>query len=370
MNTDEFNLGGTGTAVEFDGVSRHFGATKAVDDLSLSIEPGEFFVLVGPSGCGKTTLLMLLAGFEQPDSGAVRIGGRDVSSVPPAGRDIGVVFQTYALFPHMTVGDNVGFPLRMRGLRRAERRRHVEEALDLVQLRHKANVYPSTLSGGQQQRVALARALVFGPTLLLLDEPLAALDRALREEMQYELRRLHRELGITVLAVTHDQREAMAMADRIGVMRDGQLAQIDSPSELYRKPSSHFVAKFVGDASILEATVAGDGLAYEVFGVSFDAPGEGELTPGPCQVAIPPECVLIEDPDSGSGIPGEIEDVTFLGPTLRIVVQLDGGSVLEATCLAPVGAHLKAGQRVVASWSPADVVVLGSKPPQDPRDNT
>jgi len=238
-------------------VRKSFGAVVAVDDVSMSIARGSIVSLLGPSGCGKTTTLRLVAGFERPDAGEVAIRGARVNDVPPYRRDFGMVFQSYALFPHLTVADNVGFGLRMRHVPREERRRLVAEALALVKLEGFADRQPRQLSGGQQQRVALARAIVFKPAVLLLDEPLGALDKMLREEMQVELRQLQQRLAITTVFVTHDQEEALTLSDRVAVMRGGRIEQVGAPREIYERPATEFVAGFLGASNFLDAEVAG-----------------------------------------------------------------------------------------------------------------
>src|SRR5690606_37477747 len=247
------------TLLELNGVTKRYGAVVAVDGISASLHPGEYLCLLGPSGCGKTTLLRLIAGFEVPDGGVVRLHGRDMTSVPPERRDVNVVFQNYALFPHLTVAENVGFGLRMKGVPRAEARERVTDALRQVRLEREANRLPRQISGGQQQRVALARALVNRPALLLLDEPLSALDPELRQQVQDELRRVQRETGIAFLHITHDQDEAPSLADRVAVMRSGRFEHSGTQREVYAAPASRFVASFVGGANLLEGRVAGEG---------------------------------------------------------------------------------------------------------------
>ena len=242
--------------VEFEAVDKSYdGRTLVVRDFNLGIHKGEFVTLLGPSGSGKTTILMMLAGFQSPTAGTIRIDGRSVENLPPRRRGIGMVFQNYALFPHMTVGRNLAFPLEVRGLDAGERRERVTRALGLVRLEGLENRRPGQLSGGQQQRVAIARALVFEPDLVLMDEPLGALDRSLREEMQYEIRRIHRKLGVTVVYVTHDQQEAMVMSDRIAVLKDGVVEQIAAPEALYEEPERAFVARFIGENNRLHGRV-------------------------------------------------------------------------------------------------------------------
>jgi putative spermidine/putrescine transport system ATP-binding protein len=260
---------------------------KAVDDVSLEIAPGEFLSFLGPSGSGKTTTLMMIAGFERPTAGDIRVDGRAIDDVPPYARNIGMVFQNYALFPHMTVQDNVGFPLRMRGVPKSEARQKIAAALVTVGLTGFDRRYPSQLSGGQQQRVALARALVFEPDVVLLDEPLGALDKTLREQMQVELKRIHRELGVTMIYVTHDQTEAMTMSDRIAVFNAGRIEQIGAPAEVYFKPRTRFVASFIGDSNLLDGKVS-----QSAEGV-VDVPGFGPVQTGRRDLAPNrPVCLL------------------------------------------------------------------------------
>ena len=242
--------------LKFEGVTKRFGPLKAVDDVTFGVEKGEFFSLLGPSGCGKTTLLRMLAGFEQPDAGRILLDGKDITRLPPDRRQVNTVFQNYALFPHLSLRDNIAFGLRLRRLPKAEIAERVDEMLDLVQLRDQAEKKPTQISGGQKQRVAIARALVLKPEVLLLDEPLAALDLKLRQHMQIELDNIHDRVGITFLYVTHDQGEAMGLADRIAVMRDGVVEQIDPPARIYESPRTSFVAAFIGDTNFFEGTVA------------------------------------------------------------------------------------------------------------------
>ncbi|MER5173032.1 ABC transporter ATP-binding protein [Thioclava kandeliae] len=243
--------------ITFERLRKTYGDYTALDDVSLRIEPGEFLTLLGPSGSGKTTLLMALAGFIRPEAGTIMIGERDVTRLPPNKRDIGIVFQNYALFPHMSVRANVEYPLKLRGVREAEARKRAMAALERVKLGAFAERDIAALSGGQRQRVALARAIVYEPRVMLMDEPLSALDKNLREHMQFEIRRLHDDLGITTIYVTHDQREALTMSDRIAVMEAGRIRQIDTPQEIYHRPRTAFVAEFMGEANILPAEAAG-----------------------------------------------------------------------------------------------------------------
>ena len=247
----------SGAAVVLEKVSKSFGPVIAVDDVSVTIEPGEFITLLGPSGSGKTTTLMMIAGFDHPSAGEIYIDGTPIVGVPPYRRGIGMVFQNYALFPHLTVAENVAFALKQRSVAKPEIVGRVAETLDIVRLRGYEARYPRQLSGGQQQRVALARAIIFHPRVLLMDEPLSALDKQLREELQLEMKRLHQQLGITFIYVTHDQREALIMSDRIAVMNQGRIEQAGSPSDLYDRPATRFVAGFIGESNFLEGEVAG-----------------------------------------------------------------------------------------------------------------
>jgi putative spermidine/putrescine transport system ATP-binding protein len=349
-------------AVSFQRVTRRYGSVAAVSDVTLDIASGEFFALLGSSGSGKTTLLMLLAGFDKPTEGRVLMSGTSVSDVPPHRRQIGVVFQNYALFPHLTAADNVAYPLRMRGVGRAEREARVKAALGLVNLTDRLSSYPSQLSGGQQQRVALARALVFGPDLLLMDEPLGALDRRLRDQMQQELKRIQGELGITVIYVTHDQSEAMAMANRIGIMAEGRLLQVADPATIYAAPSNHFVARFLGECSILRVAAADDGRGYEIAGVRQPLPSPATA---PFDIVVRPENVSVHPvreaaSDGVSGVPATIRDITYLGAGWRVTLELPDGQSLLASIVRgdPMAGNLTPGESVVARWAPAFVAVL------------
>ncbi len=349
-------------AVSFQGVTRRYGPVTAVSGVTLDIAKGEFFALLGSSGSGKTTLLMLLAGFDQPTEGRVMMSGTSVSDVPPHRRSIGVVFQNYALFPHMTAAENVAYPLKMRGVGRAEREERVKAALSLVNLTDRGASYPIQMSGGQQQRVALARSLVFGPDILLMDEPLGALDRRLRDQMQQELKRIQHELGITVIYVTHDQSEAMAMADRIGIMSGGELLQVANPETIYAAPSNHFVARFIGECSILRVASLDEGRGYEIAGARQSSPSP---TKAPFDIVVRPESVsvhLVHEAHSNEvfGVPATIRDVTYLGSGWRVALQLSDGQSLLANVMRGdlLAGSLEPGTSVIARWAPASVAVL------------
>jgi thiamine transport system ATP-binding protein len=310
------------------GVSVDYGDVIALDSVSLSVEAGEFFTLVGPSGCGKTTTLRVLAGLESPDEGTVRIGGKDVTGQPPEERNVGIVFQSYALFAHMSVADNVGYGLRFRGSpddRSAQAR--ISHLLDLVDLSGMGDRDPSTLSGGQQQRVALARALAPGPDLLLLDEPLSALDARLRERLRVTIRRIQQELGTTTIYVTHDQAEALAVSDRVGVVNNGRIEQVDRPELVYRKPDSRFVAEFVGDNNLFEAEVKHDGMAHLANDPDRRIPVTSDHVPGEkVTLSVRPEAFSV-----GGGtirLPVIIENAEFLGEAYRLHCRWAGQKIL------------------------------------------
>ena len=325
--------------LEIRNVTRRFGDFVAVDSVSLDIEAGEFFCLLGPSGCGKTTLLRMVAGFDAPDGGTIRLDGRDMAGIPPESRDVHTVFQSYALFPHMSVADNIAFPLKMSKVPEEQIARRVEEALEDVSLTGMSKRFPSELSGGQRQRVAVARALINRPKLLLLDEPLAALDAKLKEKMQLELITLQKEVGIAFVYVTHDQQEALALAHRIAVMNKGRVEQLDEPSKIYGFPKNRFVADFIGTCNILEAEVLelngarmrlsiaglGEVETSQIEGTKRGA--KGVLALRPEQVAIRPQ--LAVDPDENRFV-GKVFDFLYLGDVTVYVVELPNGSRVEA----------------------------------------
>ena len=352
--------------VEFERVCKSYdGRVQVVRDLDLSVREGEFLTLLGASGSGKTTCLMMLAGFEAPTSGDIRIRGRPVHDLPPRKRGIGVVFQNYALFPHMTVGGNLAFPLEVRGLDAAQRRERVRQALQLVRLEGFEDRRPAELSGGQQQRVAIARALVFEPGLVLMDEPLGALDRRLREEMQYEIRRIQRTLGITVVYVTHDQQEAMVLSDRVAVFRRGRIEQIALPETLYEEPERPFVAGFIGENNLLRGrvlSVRNDISHVEAGGQIVKAFQVAPCRPGDTVVlAIRPERVRLA-PEPGvyaNRFDAGIEDIMFLGDHLRLRVSVCGSTdfIVKIPNIVGHGAVLE-GDRVQIGWTETDCRAL------------
>lgn len=364
-----------GLEVGIHDVWRRYGAVTAVGGVSLTAGAGEFVSLLGPSGSGKTTLLMMLAGFEEPDQGRLTVGERDITRLAPNKRDIAMVFQRYALFPHMTVAENIAFPLRMRRVGRAEREERVNRAIAMVRLDALAGRKPAELSGGQQQRVALARAIVFEPPVILMDEPLGALDKKLRQHMQSELRQLQQRLGATVIYVTHDQEEALTMSDRVAVMNGGRLVQLGPPRELYDRPADAFVADFIGEMNLLGGTMDGVGpqacTVRTPAGIAAATPSAHGIGPGsPVRLAIRPEHVeLVQGdtlPEGAGGLRGSVMQCVFNGAATAIQVELHGGATLRAD----VGARsdlalLRPGTPVTASWPAANAIAfpdLGGTP--------
>jgi ABC-type Fe3+/spermidine/putrescine transport system ATPase subunit len=348
-------------ALELEGVSRSFGVAAVVRDVSLSVARGEYFALLGPSGCGKTTLLRLVAGFLAPDAGEIRIAGVRANEALPHERDVNLVFQNYALFPHLTVARNVAFGLEMQGVGRRERKERVTEGLAMVRLEEFASRRPRQLSGGQQQRVALARALVTRPAVVLLDEPLAALDQKLRLEMRVELRRLQRRTGTTFVHVTHDQEEALELADRVAVMRAGRVAQVGTPAEIYDAPATRFVADFIGGTNFLEGQViiaAAEGSVVRIEALGTEAtvpPGAAPRKPGdPVLLSFRPERIALAT--DGSGVPATVRETAFAGRDTRYRVSLAGGEELDVR--APGGPRAGEGEAVSLSWEPGALTVV------------
>ena len=342
-----------GTSVSLRNLIRVFGATRALDEMSLEIAPGELIALLGPSGCGKTTALRIVAGFEFADSGEVLIDGRDVSGVAASKRDMGMVFQSYSLFPNMSALDNVGFGLRMRKVSGAARSKRAAELLDMVGLAPQAGQFPHQLSGGQQQRVALARALAIEPQVLLLDEPLSALDAKVRLQLREQIRTLQQRLGTTTLFVTHDQEEALSMSDRVGVMRAGRLEQLAEPAELYARPATAFVAEFVGTMNRLPAELGDGGKVVTVLGATVPAQDGGPAS-GPADALIRPENLTVAAAEGGNGI---VTHRTFLGAVSRVAVRLSGDTEVLVDVSSAVALEMTPGTAVQVGVPAAPVLV-------------
>lgn len=354
--------------VVFDHVQKSYdGQTLVVKDLNLSISKGEFLTMLGPSGSGKTTCLMMLAGFETATHGEILLDGRPINQVPPHKRGIGMVFQNYALFPHMTVGENLSFPLEVRGMGKAERESRIQRSLDMVQMGQFAKRRPAQLSGGQQQRIALARALVFDPKLVLMDEPLGALDKQLREHMQFEIKHLHEELGITVVYVTHDQTEALTMSDRIAVFNDGRIQQLAPPNQLYEKPDNSFVASFIGENNALPGTIEeldgekalvklSDGSLIDATAVNIRERGQKTL------VSIRPERVEFKPemmPSGAHTVDADVLEVVYMGDILRTRLRVAGSENFIMKCRNTLGqTRLEPGQKISIGWHPQDARAL------------
>lgn len=356
--------GDTASTLVLRTLTKHYGSSLAVDNLDLTIEAGKLVSLLGPSGCGKTTTLRMVAGFERPDTGIIQIGATNVTALPPHQRQLGMVFQNYSLFPHRTVAENIGFGLKMQGLGRGARDERVKSMLDLIQLSGRGDTYPAKLSGGQQQRVALARSLVVNPKILLLDEPLSALDKSLRESMQFEIRAMQARLGITTLLVTHDQEEALSMADQVAVMKSGRILQLGTPGDIYDRPQSRFVAEFLGASNIFEGTTSSDGTALHIPGpqssiaipLATRRPAEKPLT-----LSIRPERIV--PVAKGEGIlDGRVVGAVFRGnyAAYQIEIPALGREIFiyrqAESSLGELAYHLN--QEITLGWKSEDAVVV------------
>jgi putative spermidine/putrescine transport system ATP-binding protein len=355
-----------GSSLTLDSLVASYGSNLVVDRVSLDVAAGEFLTMLGPSGSGKTTTLNMIAGFVAPDAGQILLDGEPITRLPPHRRDIGMVFQHYALFPHMTVEENLAFPLRRRRVAADERRRRVAETLELVHLGGLGKRLPRQLSGGQQQRVALARALVFGPRLLLMDEPLGALDKKLRDALQVEIKRVHEEVGVTVVYVTHDQEEAMALSDRVAIYDRGRIQQVGRPRDLYEQPASLFVAEFVGESNCLRGAARVDGdLTHVMVGdLTLRAPTNAAVPNGPAVLVLRPERARLQQ--RYEDVPGEarnvcegrVERILYLGSSRFATVRLRGGELLRVREQADGFSGVQEGDAAVVSWAVGDGVVL------------
>ena len=361
MTTDSGEMG----FVEFTKVQKSYdGENLVVKDLNLSVGKGEFLTMLGPSGSGKTTCLMMLAGFETATHGEILLGGKPINNIPPHKRGIGMVFQNYALFPHMTVNENLAFPLEVRGQSKSEREANVKKALDMVQMSAFGNRRPAQLSGGQQQRIALARSLVFEPDLVLMDEPLGALDKQLREHMQFEIKHLHDRLGVTVVYVTHDQSEALTMSDRIAVFDDGIIQQLAPPSDLYERPDNAFVAQFIGENNRIEATVSelkgdtaivdyGNGSKGEALAINCGGVGTKTV------LSIRPERVQLGQKSGSNAIDAEVKELIYLGDHIRCRMNVMGNEdFVVKVANSASHTHLNVGEKTTVSWDVSDCRAL------------
>lgn len=364
-------------SVVLDSVTKMFGSSAAVDSIDLHVQPGEFLSLLGPSGCGKSTTLRMIAGFEQPDAGSIRISGQNVLGVPPYKRNVNTVFQAYALFPHMNVAENVAYGLQQKRVNKTETRERVIAALDMVQMRKFGDRKPTQLSGGQQQRIALARALVNRPAVLLLDEPLGALDRQLREEMQLELKILQSRLGITFIFVTHDQGEALSMSDRIAVMREGHIEQLADADTIYGRPATAYVAGFIGQQNFVLGTRGAElGTIETRYGrfVSNDQTHPG-IVGASARAAVRPEFVDIHEATATGSttvntVTGTLASVSHLGETMQYVVEIAPGETMLARRPRPTAPQLAVGGTVVCSWTPDSVLIFPGDEPLPIVDST
>ncbi len=362
-------------AVDIESVVKAFGTVSVLKAVSVAIRPGELFFLLGPSGCGKTTLLRCIAGFHTPDAGRVLMGGHDVTGLPPYKRDTGMMFQSYALWPHMTLAENVAFGLEMRKVPRAEIKRRVAEALERVHLADRAKTRPNQLSGGQQQRVALARALVIEPQCLLLDEPLSNLDAKLRLEMRVEIRRICKQAGLTAIYVTHDQKEALSVADRLAVMRDGMIEQIGTPEQVYRTPANRFVAGFIGEGNFIDGRVEGTGpegvRVATAVGALVATQAAGGLKPGErVTLCLRPEAVRFDRPAAGAPnvLRGRYRESVYLGEVAQHMIELPqaggGALIFKAFELNPLAGRDRAGEPAEV-WVAPEQVIVTRRPEND-----
>jgi spermidine/putrescine transport system ATP-binding protein len=351
---------GSDLDVRLENITKRFDDVVAVDGISLEVPRGSFFALLGPSGCGKTTTLRLIGGFEEPNDGTIFLGDRDVTGLPPYKRDVNTVFQSYALFPHLSIFDNVAFGLRRRGVRGGDLRGRVHKILELVQLAGFERRKTRQLSGGQQQRVALARALVNSPRVLLLDEPLGALDLKLRKEMQLFIKGLQHDIGTTFIHVTHDQEEAMTMADTIAVMKDGHIEQLDSPSELYEHPRTPFVAGFLGVSNLLHGAADGDGAVRLADGTALRVPAAAGRR-GALAIGVRPEKIRIGRHDENA-LAGEVVERSYVGVSTQYIVETPSGAItIYVQNTEPAAGAAQPGDQVTISWSPESTFVVESE---------
>lgn len=353
-----------GHIVEIEGVNKVYGKNHVVKDLNLTVEEGEFLTLLGSSGCGKTTTLRMIAGFEEPTTGSIKVEGENIEEKEPFERNVNTVFQSYALFPHKTIFDNIAYGLKMKKVPKAEIKKKVTEMMELVQLEGFEKRYPSQLSGGQKQRVAIARALINRPRVLLLDEPLGALDLKLRKQMQLELKRLQKKLNITFIYVTHDQEEALTMSDRIAIMHDGILDQLGTPTEIYESPATKFVATFIGETNIFDGTVSfvqGDNVQVMIENGFISGIGEDFRFGEYMTVSVRPEKMKFScSPVDGFGITAFVKDYVYVGSVIKCIVELPNGNELKIERLA--GQELPAiGSRIYPYWNKEDAVLIHSK---------
>jgi len=365
MRNDQ--LESSGAAVSFRGITKSYGQIEALIDFNLEVESGEFVTLLGPSGSGKTTALNVLAGFTDASTGDIRINGQSILNLPPEQRNIGMVFQNYSLFPHMTVAENIAFPLQLRKVSRSETARRTRDCLEMIQLPQIADRMPKELSGGQRQRVAFARAIVFEPPVLLMDEPLGALDLKLREAMQLEIKRYHQQLGCTIVFVTHDQGEALALSDRIAVMSDGRIAQIGSPSAVYNEPNSKYVAQFIGRTNFLQVELEDSSTVRLIeAGISFKLPvGNNNWREGQQMVSLRPERLFRCDAGTtGPKITGTVDNVLFLGDTVQYTISIGANNPLlfQENCGSGT-AISSAGDPIELSFNVPDLKPIPDTPP-------